>query len=69
MEPRNDESGDVEKVELEVKLQNAEVRSEAATRQLEEQSLEHAREISLLKQQLLQKESLIDTLQGMNTNS
>jgi hypothetical protein len=50
LEPRNDETGDVEKVELEVKLQNAEVRSEAATKQLEEQALEHAREISLLKQ-------------------
>ena len=57
-------TGTVETVELEVKLQNAEARAEAALKQLEVQSLTHAREISQLKQQLLQKESIIDTLQG-----
>ena len=36
----------------------------AAQNQLEQQAISHAREISNLKQQLLQKESIIDTLQG-----
>lgn len=48
-EPR-EESGDVEKVELEVRLQNAEARAEAAQRQLEDQALQHAREVQMLKQ-------------------
>ena len=60
----NEGSGNMETVELEVQLQNAEARAEAAQKQLEIQSLTHAREISQLKQQLLQKESIIDTLQG-----
>lgn len=60
----NEGSGNLEAVGLEVQLQNAEARAEAAQKQLEMQSLTHAREISQLKQQLLQKESIIDTLQG-----
>ena len=56
--------GSLETVELEVKLQNAEARAQGAQQQLEQQALEHAREISNLKQQLLQKESIIDTMQG-----
>ena len=46
----NDAGGNMETVELEVQLQNAEARAEAAQRQLEQQSLTHAREISQLKQ-------------------
>ena len=56
--------GDLETVELEVNLKNAEARAEAASSQLQQQSLLHAREITQLKQQLLQKESIIETLQG-----
>ena len=68
-EPR-EESGDIEKVELEVRLQNAEARAQAAQRQLEEQALSHAREVQMLKQQLLSKESLIDTMQrGQQQNA
>ena len=56
--------GNMETVELEVQLQNAEARASAASSQLQEQAVMHAREISNLKQQLLQKESIIDTMQG-----
>ena len=56
--------GNLETVELEVQLQTADARAAAAQQQLEQQALMHAREISNLKQQVLQKESIIDTLQG-----
>ena len=42
--------GNLETVELEVKLQNAEARAVGAEQQLEHQALMHAREISNLKQ-------------------
>lgn len=57
------ESGDVEKVDLEVQLQHVTLRAEALQSQLDEQTLSHAREMQIMKQQLLQKESLIDTMQ------
>lgn len=42
--------GNLETVELEVQLQSADARANAAQQQLQEQSLSHAREISNLKQ-------------------
>jgi len=58
------DSGDLEKVELEVKLKNAELRVEALQNQLDAQSVQHAQEISQLRQGLLEKESMLETLQG-----
>ena len=57
-------SGDLEKVELEVKLKNAELRVEALQNQLDAQSVQHAQEISQLRQGLLEKESMLETMQG-----
>ena len=44
------QEGDLETVELEVNLKNAEARAEATSSQLQQQSLLHAREITQLKQ-------------------
>ena len=59
-----DESGDIEKVEAEVRAKNAETRVEALQMQLEQQTLDHAREVARLRQQILEKDSIIDTMQG-----
>ena len=56
------DSGDLEKVELEVKLKNAELRCEALQNEMDSQTVAHAQELSSLRQGILEKESMINSL-------
>ena len=54
--------------ETEVKFKQALAKIEVLEQQSQQQALDHAREVNGLKQQILQRDSVEDTLRQTNTN-
>jgi len=54
--------GDVSNVDLEVRMQHESVKADAMQYQMQQQALDHAREVQTLKQRILERDRLVDTM-------
>ncbi len=58
----NDFKAQGQSAESQLQMRSADARTEALTYQMQQQAVDHAREVNQLKRQIMERDSLVDTI-------